>query len=250
MPRRTYRRRRRAYPKRRYGRRVNRVKKLVDGHDTTPGYQRAVQNTGSWLSAIPGLISTVGNIVSLINVERKYVDNANIDYPQTTAFPIWQFLTNIAQGDDENTRNGNKVLLQNITCRLYINLVGTQTVGHVRFMLVCDKNYDASNGETFTTILGKILEDTTYPLISPLNKNEGKRFVLMKDKLLTLVAGSDRQSISRKFFMKTPFHVEFDGPLSTDSGNNSVYMIILTDVTGVGNSSTITWYTRTNYTDN
>jgi len=82
-------------------------------------------------------------------------------------------VTNIAQGDDFNNRDGRKIKLKSLTMRF--TLGGTQ--GH-RLVVVLDKSPNGilpTWGEVFDT---SIVTDLTYV---PVNTNTGGRFQILKD---------------------------------------------------------------------
>lgn len=221
---------------------------MIDGNDGIPKFQKIIRTGAPLIKAIPSIASTVAGLVSMINTEMKFVDtniNGNFSKP---AF-ILQNLNLITQGDDESNRIGRSIRAVNLTVRISINMNLALNNEIVRVMVVCDKSLDPGLAETPTIILSKILEDSTVaPVVSPLNKDYGKRFVLMKDKVFTLNANT-RTNFVQKWFMRCGFHIKFDSGSSGDASENSIYFVVISDNNSVTNESAINTVCRLNYTD-
>ncbi len=183
--------------------------------------------------------------LSLLNVEFK---NHDVTAVGTTInlSPIIIQLTNIAQGDTGETRDGSQVKLSAFLLKFDIcgNVNSTNTL--VRVMLVWDKQ---TNQAIYGS--GDLLEDTTDVLIiqSPYNLDNKWRFKVLYDKVFRLSSASNN-AISIKKYFKMSRKIRFDNSTSAiaDLTSGSLSLVFF------GNQSTnkpvITYFNRVRYIDN
>lgn len=228
--RRTYRRRnnRRVMKKTRGGK----TKQFVDGK------QNMYIKAGT--AAIPYLIKSVGLLKSLINTEPKFVDTTFTTAVLGTTL-LYSRLTAIAGGTTDSQRIGNKILLKDLFIRFTIvmNTAATSTI--YRVLLFVDKEADGASPTSPTPLAAASTE-------APLDMDESKRFVIIRDQYIPLSINGNRQ-IGRKIFATLNFHCDFDGTGSgiADAKQNQLYLaFISSDNT---NQSTVSAYSRVKYYD-
>lgn len=194
------------------------------------------------VSKIPQIARGVATIASLVNSEAKFIDNVNstVATDSGAVFP----LTLLGQGDTDENRNGNSILLKDLILRgrVVINSNSTTGTAHCRRIIFVDT---ACQGATpaVTDVL-----DTATPL-SPLNMNNSKRFVILHDENISVMTGG-RQFVLQKKYLKLPFHVKYIGTGSTvaSQGLNGVFMLEISSE--ASNQPTMTSNIRIKFYDN
>lgn len=159
----------------------------------------------------------------IVNAEKHYFDISTINGDNITNTGTVYPLTQIAQGDDVNQRNGNSLLGKTLYIRAICNRVpaSTSVVNSVRLMIVKDLEGTGS-APTVTDIL------QAATVTSPLNVDHTPRYQVMLDKVYALsINGNGSRSI--KLFKRVNDHVKYTGPLSTDIYKNQLYLISLSD---------------------
>jgi len=189
------------------------------------------------------IAKTVGGIIQMINPEKKYVDNTSslISVPNTGVAVATY--TTMAQGLGDQARNGNTIKGVSISGKMYLQKnINVQTTG-IRLMWVLDKECDGS-----IPSLSQILDNVD--IVSGVNRDYSKRFVLLKDKMLTLNDGGG-QTKFQKFFFPTDFHVHYDGSSAaiTDAKENQVFLFAVSDQTS-DYAPLLTHFGRFNFYDN
>lgn len=232
----------RGRPARRINPRVRKVKKMIGEQPSM------VERIASGVGSVAKLASAIVPLVTAINTEEKYFDTtASVNPLKST--PTIQALNLISQGLTDSTRIGNSIKAQSLMCRFHFSgNFAAQPVNVCRYMLVVDKAVNAATPVAAPT-LSLILEQSSN-LLSPINKDQGDRFVILKDKIFTLnLPGTGGgHAVLHKEFKKLDFHIRYVAPNSTDLGPNAIYLIFWTDQTV--QAPTITYYTRLKYTDN
>lgn len=183
---------------------------------------------------------------SLINVEKKFIDTANTVSTSTT--PAITPLTLVAEGDDYNQRNGRSIKLSSLQCRYYINANATATISYMlRVLIIIDKD---SRGSAPTA--SEIFQDSTN-FNTPINLNNGKRFVVLFDKVTDVSpsgAYTDDALKWKQYYKKLSMHTTFMGTGATqaDADNNHIYLVYM--ATGGANPPGFSYYFRTRFIDN
>lgn len=196
---------------------------------------------------IVGIGRALASVASLVNVEKKALDNnvnvTPIPVPATGNMPNF-VLNAMAQGTSENTRIGNSVLSKSLQCRLILN--NQDTSAHVvRVIIVRDMQMAGTVGT-----LGTVLEDPST-MISPLNiinGNAESRYSVIMDKTHVLVPGTN-QIENITYYTKLFFHSKYiDTDTSAGSlGQNAIYGWVFTDTADTVSGS---FYWRYRFIDN
>lgn len=237
-------------PVRRYA--VNRTKKMVTGHGPT-----MLETMARGAGSLAKLAGAVMPIVAAINTEEKFLD-VPAGGTATASVPIINCLNSCSQGITESTRIGNSILARNLNIRFSLNQVwataDSAIAPRIRITLFSDK----SQGGTPPTI-AQVYQSSSSN-ISAFNKNYSDRFVIIKDKVICPpvnygggipVTGGAYQMVF-KFFKKLDFHIRFLGTdnQAASNGQNSIYLIVWTNSDDASAITTLTYYSRLNFTDN
>lgn len=238
-------RRRRTYRK---NTRTRRNKQLVDKTDGQPRFLKMINSGLPYVAAIPSIAKTLGGVIAAINTEHKFHDADTTD-SFYNADPVFMQLNGIAQGDDYTNRIGRSIRAINLTLRWTTTMNASTVDESYRMLIVCDKMLDPDDGETPSQIVTKLLQDTTNPVLSPINREYSDRFVILKEKMYSLSDGQGTRAFN-KVFLRLGFHIKFDGTTQTLQSANSLYFILLSDNANSTNPSSCEVYSRLNYTDN
>lgn len=210
------------------------TKKLVDG----PSAGNSLISTG--ISAIPYLVKSVGLLKSLINTEAKFNDLAAT---VTTLGTTVQYarLTGMANGTDDKSRLGNKVLLKDITLRFTVTKNVVPQNQTFRIILFVDKECDGA-----LPISPNPLQ--TAQTCSPLHMDFSKRFVIIKSWTMALNLSANSQQYV-KYYKELNIHCEYDGSTNAigDAKENQVYLAYFSNDNV--NQGTIDFYSRVKFYD-
>lgn len=237
MPRKNYGRKSRRFTRRAAGGRRRQIKKWAGEKPSI------VDRIARYAGPVGRIARTVSGLVQMVNTEKKYVDNTSslIAVPNTGVAVATY--TTMPQGLGDNARMGNVIKGKSISGKLYLQKnIGVQTTG-MRLLWILDKECDGT-----IPSLSQILDNVD--IVSGVNRDYSKRYVLLKDKLLTLNDGGG-QTRFHKFFFPTDFHVHFDGPTAaiTDAKENQVFLFAMSDQ-GAATAPLLTHFGRFNYYDN
>lgn len=238
-----------SYAKKPYKSNKNRVKSMVGEKPSI------VESIARGVGSVAQLASAIMPIVAAINTEEKYIDASAAVSPILSA-PTITYLTGTAQGLTDSNRVGDSVKARFLQCRFYVtpNFIN-QNNNLVRLMLIVDKSVSSSMA-IGTPTAAQIFSSTSNPF-SPLNKDNGDRFIILKDKVMALNSptptaatnpahGGDSRIV--KWNIPLDFHVKYAASAITDLAANNIFLVVWTNLTATGPS--ITYYSRFKYTDN
>jgi hypothetical protein len=184
-------------------------------------------------------------IKSLINVEKKFHDVSDATTYGTT--PAVISLTNIAQGNDFNNRDGNSILLQSLQLKADIKHdMNKQGCDNIRVILFQDNDQRGTDPAA-----GDLLE--TGSGFSWLNAfvshNAGSRFNILYDRKIKVSDQDQTKSIKliRKFYSN---HVKYTGTTAADSSTykGALFMLVVSDENTT--PPAMSWGVRVRFTDN
>ncbi len=192
-------------------------------------------------SAINQLRKDVSYVMSMLNVEDKYIDTG----ATTTLSGAWQlFLLNGCQlGTTATTRNGQSIKLHSLEFRAFLTMNGASTaVQSSRIVLFADKQSNAA-APTATDIYPAAVAGQR--VVSYLD-----RFTIIRDEWFVLDPNAPSGEL---LVLSLPmnFHVSFNtGNVGdvTDITRNSIYMMVLSDAGA--NFPTLVWTNRLGFVDN
>lgn len=230
---------RRSFPKRKKitPSRRQKIKKLAGEKPSV------IDKIARYAGPVGTIAKAVGGIIQMMNPEKKYVDNTSslIAVPNTGVAVATY--TTMVQGLGDQARNGNTIKGISISGKMYLQKnLSVQTTG-IRLLWVLDKECDGS-----VPLLSQILDNVD--IVSGVNRDYSKRFVLLKDKMLTLNDGGG-QTKFQKFFFPTDFHIHYDGSSAaiTDAKENQVFLFAISDQ-NPDYAPLLTHFGRFNFYDN
>lgn len=188
----------------------------------------------------------------ILNRLKSSIEKKHYDKNETLNFSSEQTAQNLClmpQGDSSSTRTGLKIYAKTLIMRGTIQWAKTNTQEtNARLIVFMDKN---SNGTT--PAIASLLE--TVDVTSLLdNRNEGRRFVVLWDKVFTNTNPStsvDKEQYFQKRIKlnKNVWYLDSSAN-STAQGKNQFYYVTISDVTGSsGDRPTGTMDTRVYYDD-
>ncbi len=160
-------------------------------------------------------------VKKLINVEYRTVRTAFTADPNSTGAVV--NLTAIAQGDDVDERQGNKIRAKHLKISGSVGLNASATRSQLRMMIVRD-----NNGSTTVPGIAALFSTVAVfvanrPKLSDPQRNS--RFTVMWDKYILLDAINQEQA-GFSFSMPLDHHIFYSGTASTDEGKGQLYLFI------------------------
>lgn len=220
---------------------IRRYKKKPNFYNRFRKYGNAVMKGASLAySAYKG----VQYLKSVVNVERHYFDTSVVSASVTNAGSI-TCLNQIAAGTDAPNRIGNSILGKYITGKITVqdNATAGATEGFVRILIF----QDLENIGTDPT-LSQILQDTSNPVVSPINIDNTPRFWVLVDKTYT-VDDSNKTRVGKFYrLMIKNAHIKFTGTASGNYAKNSLYLLAVSD--DASNGPILTFANRLCFIDN
>lgn len=230
----------------RTSKKVTKVKKMVDGYSPISKPERMVRANAPLGKTISALARQVSAIQRTSNIETKFRDVYTSLAPGTSA--LFTCHSAMQQGSTDQNRIGNSIKCQSIQIQANIAMNESAVAQTLRCIIFVDKENDGAD----PTGTGMLLQDTSTAqsqLVSRINKDFSKRFVILKDKSFNL-QNYGTKNIHFKYFSKLDFHTLYDGATSavTDFKENQVYTMWISDDNTI--KPAVYQYSRLLYTDN
>ena len=151
-------------------------------------------------------------------------------------------LTNIDQGDTDETRDGSSIKITSMLGRIALTKDSNVTTTIVRLIIVLDKQ---TNQAVYSAT--DLLQ--TGQVLSSLNIDNGRRFKVLLDRLVTLTDDFPLKVI--KFYKRLNLHIRYDntGNGIADLTQNSLSMFTLDNQTTT-NFVNVTYNIKLRYVDN
>lgn len=235
MPyRRTYSRR----PVRRYRRR-------------TTGRRSTFSKYSGYMNTAMKALTLARYVKSVINTEYKYHDTTGEDYAVSNAaygvFP----LNLIAEGDDNNQRNGRSVLAKHLSLRMTVNLAGALDHAVVRLVVLTYKSCQGAypnTAEIYTDPTGAFAVNSFREISSANFSN----YRLLWDKRISL-DGDYKSEIKIDKYFKFNTHLKYIGAGDTidNVGQNGLFFMLISDnAFSVTDFVNLNFNSRLRYIDN
>lgn len=186
----------------------------------------------------------VQKLKNFVNVEFKYTDSTTLHSATTT--PVLQLINGLDDGDTQSDRQGDSVRFKSLQADIELTRGNVDTV--VRLMWVIDTKPNQSSIPAFTDIINPV---GTNPVIGVRNLDNRTRFVILKDKCVTLSAGTSttkQLSWYKRLDMKTFYTT--DASDVTGIQQHSLYFIFCSDQVPGDGASPISAVNRLRYIDN
>jgi len=180
---------------------------------------------------------------SMVNSEKKVFETGLSSVVTSTTGSITS-LTDIAQGDDYQNREGRSILMNSLETRLTFTINASATETFVRCLWVLD-TMGQDSGSSPPTIAGQILITNAYNTLRSSNPVYMKRFVILKDELLKLDQVNNPTVVCHQF-RKMHHHVKYNGTAAADSAEGTIWFVCLsneaTNVPAINGISRIRYY--------
>lgn len=211
---------------------------------TRPGYKSCAKMV---VGDAAKALSLARHVKSLLNVETKNHDVQQSLVTVTTT-PVIVQLTNIAQGDTTNTRDGAQCKVTQLEFRMQVLLNSTTaTRSAFRCLIICDRQ---TNQAIYTA--ADVLEDVsaTDMVFSPINLDNKRRFQILADFVTFVSIASSTIIRQYKRYIKLNKLIRFDGstPDITDLTQNSLSLLMVSSE--ATNGPQITTFSRIRFIDN
>ncbi len=219
-----------------------------------PRKNRKSNSTTTKTTKSGSVLSVVRSIASQINSEGK-IYTTTASNSSATSSALITCLSGMAQGDDDNTRNGNSILPSGLrfTYSVQFNSSNTDSLKYVRILLFIDHN---NNADT-PMILGNILTQTSSGQlpISQVNHSYDDRVEPLYDHTHWLDAYHAQVSEKVKIGFNPPsldldkyWHITYNGGTSSDTKSNNIYLVVIGS--GTTNMHTFSYQSDLYYYDN
>lgn len=179
---------------------------------------------------------------TLVNVEHKKFDGTHTATVGTSPTSIFN-PTAIAQGDTDQTRNGNSILCKSLWVKGSVTLHASATVSQVRIIVSVDKQQTADTAPSFTDIIDPTFSDNIH---APLNNETVGRFTILRDFIVTVDTNKPVKEF--KIYKKMLHHMRFNGALSTDIQKGGIYVSAVSNE--ATNQPTVLSASRLTFVDN
>lgn len=186
----------------------------------------------------------VRKVISEINVELKATDVSFSGLSSSSAGVIYN-LTNVAQGIDWYTRDGDSILLQAIQWRYTVTVGGTPQAA-VRFIVFADND----NRGVDPTVAEVLQNLTVYsPLLYYVDLAKDKRYTIIFDDVVT-VATNWQPEVHKEHEKMLHRHVFFQSVNGADASNykGAMFLLVITDAGSL--QPTFSGTSRIYFTDN
>jgi hypothetical protein len=176
----------------------------------------------------------------LINSELKRFDLTTTNAPTSSGNIVP--LSDVAQGDDAENRDGNKLMAKYLRFQWFATINGSATATLVRCIIFVDTE---NQGVTPTITL--LLQSPTSPgnLTSPINTDQTQRFTILHDQRLSLNTGGVGIA-ERNVYKNLNFHINYTDGTATSRNKNSIWVAFIsnesTNTPSIGYSSRLAFY--------
>lgn len=194
------------------------------------GLMKYVRNNPT--TSMAAVWSAIASIKSMINCEvHKYDVSTNSQTVPYVSAPSYSSFVNIAQGDTEETRTGNSILLKYISIQGLVRNAATTPAPAVRLRLMVleDTQEVVDNVGTYT--LGQILEYATSgtAITSPISSDYVGRFKILLNKVFSLDTINHPQQSFKAYIPMSRKHVRYNGTTANDIQKRNVFWFIISD---------------------
>lgn len=155
---------------------------------------------------------------TLVNVEHKKYDAQHTATVGTSPTSIFD-PTAIAQGDTDQSRNGNSILCKSLYVKGSVSLHASATATQVRILVSRDKQQVSDTAPSFTDIIDPTFSDNIH---APLNNETVGRFQILADFVITVDSNTPVKEF--KIYRKMLAHMRFNGVASTDIQKGGIYV--------------------------
>lgn len=170
-------------------------------------------------------LAVAKGVAALVNSEKKYYDYSALDNPDSSG--SIHHLTSIAEGDDNNQRNGRSIKAVSLGIRgtLQLNAGAVDTCCRI----ILFKDY-SSNGVA-PTVTDVLQAADVNSFLNVNNVGKGGRFKILLDKFVCLSDSGNKKYHMDEFRKKLEDHIRFSGTTGaiTSAAQGHYYMLNISD---------------------
>lgn len=163
-------------------------------------------------------LQQLSDIRGSLNVEYKYHAVSSSLNPALAGAVL--SLSRIAQGDTEQTRDGNNCKAKSLWAKWTMYKHASATATFVRMIWFIDTQNISGSAPSVTDVL------QSADVNEFKNHNNRKRFVFMKDIVIDL---GDKTTHNGEWYKKMSMQLTFDGSADTDTVDKSLYLLYLSN---------------------
>lgn len=199
-------------------RKTQKIRKLAGQRPLT-----FVERASRYAGMVGKVAGTVSQIAGLINSEVKNNDVTISGTGITNSGSFSTQLTDIAEGDDYNQRNGRFILSKHLQYRMQI--IGDSTVQtRFSYAIIMDKKPDEGLTATPWTDVFTSTDPTAM-----INRNSSDRFIILKREMIGLNSGGNTIQTRKGYINLKGIHLKYDGTTSTSYDKNQIFVIAVSN---------------------
>ncbi len=208
------------------------------------GFRNRTQGTRdnfTYGNVLDKVVRDVSRLSGLINTEFKKIDTVNDSTIPSTGFI--RLINASVVGDDFTNRDGRQIRIKSCGVTFTMIMDSVPLDSQLRCMVVIDKQ---PNGILMT--IAQLLDTSTVSSFK--NLDNRKRFVILKDEVLTLSQSGENNTHLKwykKIDMKTVYDSSNTGSIS-DITTNALYLVMISNDTPTG--PRVICNTRVRFIDN
>lgn len=174
-------------------------------------------------------------------IERKFaeIQSASLN-PSSTVGVATANVTGIAQGDTDQTRDGNEIRLRSINLRYRIQQHASAPETYVRVVMIRMKGTVSDAAPDWNDIY---LEDK---IVSQKDHRLSERFTVLYDKVHAM-SSAGRTAIFQKYYKSCDYKVKWNGAAAADHEHGSVFLYFMSNETT--NTPSVTYSTQVSFED-
>lgn len=196
-------------------------------------------------------------VYNLVNVEKKYFDNQNVQSADTSG-AVYN-LSLVTTGTGANQRVGQSIKATSQLIKGFIDFNDSSTNDQtVRIIIFQDPtNYANASAPAVTDVLEAAGD--AYVVMQPYTRQFPARYKIWHDKCYNMAVGQARRLTLNKLIKfrqdlnkRMQSHMMWDetGDAQNDCRGGQVYMLICSDQGAASNPPSIRWYSRLRFVDN
>lgn len=224
-------------------------KKFVKAY---PRIAKGIHYAGNALKVAHQAYSMAKVVASIVNSEKKYIDNTIGWNTDTT--PQVDCISTVATGDTNITRNGNSIALKSIELKGQIYFDGNNGSESVRVILVRDNDNDSGTAPTFTDVF------ESAGIMTLRNKLTPSKYTILYDK--TFNCDTSKRNVNIMYYKKINMKKDkkgnptvsvkalFDGSTAADYTKGHIFLMQIGNVATASTVASTAIKTRIRFYDN
>lgn len=175
------------------------------------------------IGPVARLAGSVAQLAGLINSEAKELDTVVSGTGISNSGSYSQALTNIAEGDDRNQRNGRFILAKHLQYRMQV-LMDNTVQTRFSYAIVMDKKANEGFGATPWQEVFTSADPTAL-----INRDAADRFIILKRGVLHGNAGGNSIVDVKGFLNLKGVHLKYNNTTSTSYEKNAIFLLAVSN---------------------